>query len=235
MQAKLDEEVGQLVQLRQNIEQEWAGRALTREARHQARDVQRCTVDDARARLPPGLQRGRPESGCSGNTTPSNVGAIHHRGAAYPGRTQESPGGCRGPTGQKLCLPKARVPPGASHNDFPTHVGGLDPHRAHAGRNACSPGSPRQRAPLPRPSSPPRREGAPRLPPQAWGMLRQRGGSEPLARTTRSASLQPGYTTGAVPDPVPGPDYHHQLLGGNKAGVVACGLPAGLPAGWNRR
>jgi hypothetical protein len=39
MQAKLDEEAGQLVQLRQNIEQEWAGRALDGEARHQARDV----------------------------------------------------------------------------------------------------------------------------------------------------------------------------------------------------
>jgi hypothetical protein len=44
-------------------------------------------------------------------------------------------------------------------------------------------------------------------------MLRQRGGSEPLARTTRSASFQPGHTTGAVPDPVPNPDYHHQVLG----------------------
>jgi hypothetical protein len=44
-----------------------------------------------------------------------------------------------------------------------------------------------------------------------------------------------GHTTGAVPDPVPNPDYHHQVLGGNKAGVVACGLPAGLPAGWNGR
>jgi hypothetical protein len=53
MQAKLDEEAGQLVQLRQNIEQEWAGRALAREACHQARDIQRRTVDDARARLPP--------------------------------------------------------------------------------------------------------------------------------------------------------------------------------------
>jgi hypothetical protein len=40
-QAKLDEEAGQLVQLRQNIEQEWAGRALAGEARHQARDDQR--------------------------------------------------------------------------------------------------------------------------------------------------------------------------------------------------
>jgi hypothetical protein len=53
MQAKLDEEAGQLVQLRQNIEQEWAGRALAGEARHQARDVQRRIADDARARLPP--------------------------------------------------------------------------------------------------------------------------------------------------------------------------------------
>jgi hypothetical protein len=53
MQAKLDEEAGQLVQLRQNIEQERAGRALAEEARHRARDVQCRIVDDARARLPP--------------------------------------------------------------------------------------------------------------------------------------------------------------------------------------
>jgi hypothetical protein len=53
MQAKLDEEAGQLVQLRQNIEQEWAGRALAGEARHRAQDVQRRITDDARARLPP--------------------------------------------------------------------------------------------------------------------------------------------------------------------------------------
>jgi hypothetical protein len=52
MQAKLDEEAGRLVQLRQNIEQEWAGRALAGGARHQARDVQRRIVDDARAGLP---------------------------------------------------------------------------------------------------------------------------------------------------------------------------------------
>jgi hypothetical protein len=53
MQAKLDEEAEQLVQLRQNIEQEWAGRALAREARHRAQDVQCRITDDARARLPP--------------------------------------------------------------------------------------------------------------------------------------------------------------------------------------
>jgi hypothetical protein len=127
-------------------------------------------------------------------------GTIHHRGAAYPGRAQESPERCRGPTGRELCLLKARVPPGASRRDFPVHAGSLDPHRAHAEHRACGPGSPRQRAPPPRRSSPPRREGVPRLPPQAWGTLRQRGGSEPLARTTQSASFQSGHTMGTVPD-----------------------------------
>jgi hypothetical protein len=35
-----------------NLEQEWAGRALTGGARHRARDVQRRIIDDARAGLP---------------------------------------------------------------------------------------------------------------------------------------------------------------------------------------
>jgi hypothetical protein len=108
--------------------------------------------------------------------------------------------------GPKALPPKGRGTPRRSHRDFPTRAGSLGPHRAHAQHGACGPGSPRQRAPPPQPSSPPRREGAPRLPPQAWGTLRQQGGSEPLARTTRSAGFQPGHTTGAVPDPVPNPD-----------------------------
>ena len=53
MQAKVDEEAGRLVQLRQNIEQEWAGRTLAGGACHRARDVQRRIVDNARAALPP--------------------------------------------------------------------------------------------------------------------------------------------------------------------------------------
>jgi hypothetical protein len=53
MQARLDEEAGQLVQLWQNIGQEWAGRAPTGDARHLAQDVQHHIADDARARLPP--------------------------------------------------------------------------------------------------------------------------------------------------------------------------------------
>jgi hypothetical protein len=41
------------VQLRQNIGQEWAGRAPAGEARHLAQDVQHRIAGDARARLPP--------------------------------------------------------------------------------------------------------------------------------------------------------------------------------------
>jgi hypothetical protein len=53
MQAKLDEEAGQLVQLRQNVGKEWAGRALAGEACHLSQDVQHRIADDAKARLPP--------------------------------------------------------------------------------------------------------------------------------------------------------------------------------------
>jgi hypothetical protein len=53
LEAKLDEEAGQLLQLRQNIEQEWAGQALTGEVRRRAQDAQRRIVGDTRAALPP--------------------------------------------------------------------------------------------------------------------------------------------------------------------------------------
>jgi hypothetical protein len=53
MQARLDEEAGQLVQLQQNIGQEWADRAPAGEASHLAQDVQHRIADDVRARLPP--------------------------------------------------------------------------------------------------------------------------------------------------------------------------------------
>jgi hypothetical protein len=190
----------------------------------------RCQ-DEAATRF----QWGRPEHGCSSSASPCDARAINHRGAANPGRAQESPGRRRGPTGRELRLPKAGVPLGTSCRDFPIHAGSLSPHWAHAQHSACGPRSPRQRALSPRPSGPPQREGAPRLPPQAWGTLRQRGGTESLARTTRSAGLQPCHTTGAVPDPVPTPDYYHKVLGRDETGTVARGLPAGLPTGWNGR
>jgi hypothetical protein len=228
MQARLDEGAGTLEQSRRNIGQEWADQAPTGEARHLPQGIQHHIADDVRARPP------LASSGVGQNLA---AAAILLRAMPEPSTTEgrRIQGGCRGPTGRKLCLPKAGAPLGASRRDFHIRAGSLGPHRAHAQHGACGPGSPRQRAPPPQPSSPHRREGAPRLPPQAWGTLRQRGGSEPLARTTRSVGFQPGHTTGTVPDPVPNPDYHDKVLGGDEAGTVARGLPTGLPAGWNER
>jgi hypothetical protein len=42
--------------------------------------------------------------------------------------------------GLKDLPPKGRIPSRASHRDFPIHVGGLSPHRAHAGHSAWAPG-----------------------------------------------------------------------------------------------
>jgi hypothetical protein len=232
MQAKLDEEAGQLVQLRQNIEQEWAGRALAGEARHQAQDVQRRIADDAWARLPPAssgvgqnlaavaiLLRAMPE--------PSTTEGRRIQGKLKNLLEDATVRWAESSASRRQAYPRSIAP------RLPDSCGKPRSTPGARGTRRLRPGSPRQRAPPPRPSSPPRRKGAPRLPPQVWGTLRQWGGSEPLARTTWSASLQPGHTTGAVPDPVPSPDYHHQVLGGNKAGTVACGLPTGLPARWN--
>jgi hypothetical protein len=79
MEAKLDEEAWQLVRLRQNIKQEWAGRALAGEAHHRARDVQHRIVDDARARLPPA------SSGVSQNLA---AAAILLRAMSEPSTTE---------------------------------------------------------------------------------------------------------------------------------------------------
>jgi hypothetical protein len=143
MQDRLDEGAGTLEPFRRDIGQEWAGQPSAGEASstpgHPAPHRRRC-----QGKAATGFQWGRPEPGCSGDTSPRDAGAINHRRAAYPGRAQESPRGCRGPTGQKLCLPKAGIPIGASRRDFPIHAGSLSPHRAHAQHSACDPGSPRQ-------------------------------------------------------------------------------------------
>jgi hypothetical protein len=77
MQARLDEEAGQLVQLRQNIRQEWAGQAPAGEARHLAQDVQHRIADDARARVPP-------TSSGVGQNLAAAVSAFRPRGVPGP-------------------------------------------------------------------------------------------------------------------------------------------------------
>jgi hypothetical protein len=74
--------------------------------------------------------------------------------------------------GPRALPPEGKGAPRSITQRLPDSCGKPRSTPAHAGRNACGPGSPRQRAPPPRPSSPPRREGAPRPPPQAWWTLR---------------------------------------------------------------
>jgi hypothetical protein len=168
------------VQLRQNIGQEWAGRAPAGEVRHLAQDVQHRIPDDARARLPPA------STGVGQNLA---AAAILLRAMSEPSTTE----GRRIQGELKNLLEDAAVR--RAESSASRWQGYPPEHRTatsrfmreasvHTGRTRniapVAPGTPQQRAP-PRPSSPPRREGAPRLPPQAWGTLRQRGGSEPLA------------------------------------------------------
>jgi hypothetical protein len=127
------------VQLRQNVEQEWAGRALAGEARHRAWDFQRRIDGDARARLP---------SASSGVGQNLAAAAMLLRAMLEPSTTE----GRRIQGELKNLLEDAAVrwaessasrrqwcPPGASRNDFPTHAGGLGPHRAHAGQDTVAP------------------------------------------------------------------------------------------------
>jgi hypothetical protein len=228
MQAKLDEEAGQLVQLRQNIEQEWAGRSLAGEAHHQAQDVQRRITDDARARLSPA------SSGVGQNLA---AAAILLRAMPDPSTTE----GRRIQGELKNLLEDATVRRAESSasqwQGYPRSIAQRLPDSC--GKPWSTPGARGTRRLQPRVASATSTTASTRrcaeATTQAWGTLRQWRGSEPLAQTTRSASLQPGHTTGAVPDPVPSPDYHHQVLRGNKSGTVTCGLPAGLPARWNGR
>jgi hypothetical protein len=233
MQARLDEGAGTLEPFRRDIGQEWAGQPPAGEARHLPQGIQHRIADDVRARPP------LTSSGVGQNLAAT---AILLRVMPEPSTTE----GRRIQGELKNLLEDTAVRRAESsasrrqgypseHRAATSRFMREGPYRAHAQHSACGPGLPRQRTPSPQPSNPPRREGEPRLPPQAWGMLRQQGGSESLARTTRFAGFQPGHTTGAVPDPVPNLDYYHKVLGGDKAGTVACGLPAGLPLGWNGR
>jgi hypothetical protein len=177
------------------------------------------------------FQWGRPEPGCSSNTTPRDAGTIDIEGRRIQGELKNLLEDAAVRRAKSSASRRQGYPSEHHACEFPIRAGSLGPHRAHAQHGACGPGSPRQRAPPPRPSSPPRREGAPRLPPQAWGTLRQRGGPEPPTRTTQSIGFQPGHTTGAVPDPVPNPDYHHKVLGGRRG--WNCGSrTTDWPASW---
>jgi hypothetical protein len=171
-QARLDEGAGTLVPIRRDIGQEWAVQPPAGEARHLPQDIQHRIADDVRVRPPPD------SSGVGQNLAAE---AILLRAMPEPSTTegQRIQGELKNlledaavQRAESSAIPKAGVPLGTSRRDFPIHAGSLGPLRAHAQHSACGPGSPRKRASSSRSSGPPRRQGAPRLPPQAWGTLR---------------------------------------------------------------
>jgi hypothetical protein len=183
-----------------------------------------------------GFQWGRPEPGCSNDTTSSDAGTIHHRGAAYPGRAQESPRRCCGPTGRKLCLPKAGVPPPRS----------ITPRLP----DSCG-----------KPRSTPGTRGTPRLRPWVTSATSTTTATvEPTSTRGCAEATTPGVGDTTTAGRIGAPHPNHPVRGlsagpydgrrsrpgseprlpspstrGVKAGTMARGLPAGLPAGWNGR
>jgi hypothetical protein len=156
MQARLVEGAGTLEPFHRDIRQEWAGQAPAGEARHLPQGIQHRIADDVRARPPPA------SSGVGQNLAAAVIllrtmpEPSTTEGRRIQGELKNLLEDAAGPTGRKLCLPKAGIPLGASRRDFPIHAGSFGPHRAHAQHSACGPGSPWQRAPPPQPSNPPR-------------------------------------------------------------------------------
>jgi hypothetical protein len=54
------------------------------------------------------------------------------------------------------------------------------------------------------------------------GRYDSRKDQSPSPRATGPVSLQQDHPKGAIPTSVPGPDYYHQVLGGNEARAMAC-------------
>jgi hypothetical protein len=205
MQARLDEEAGQLVQLRQTIGQEGAGRAPAGEARHLAQDVQRRIANNARARLSPA------SSGVGQNLA---AAAILLRAMPEPSTTE----GRRIQGELKNLLEDAAVR--WDESSASRRQGYSPEHRAatsrfmreasvHTGRTRDTASA----APGRLDNEHHRRDRRARLDDKVRrGCHPRRGGRydseedrSPVARTTRSASFQLDHTTSAVPDPVPNP------------------------------
>jgi hypothetical protein len=233
MQARLDEEAGQLVQLRQNIGQEWAGRAPAGEARHLPQDVQHHIADDARARSPPAscgvgqnlavaaiLLRAMPEpSTTKGRRIQGELknlleDAMVRRAESSASRRQGYPPEHHAATSRFML--EASVHTGRTRDTTPAAPG------RHGNEHRCHD----RRAHLDekvRRGYHPRRGGcydsgedqSPSLEPP---------GPQAFSRAIRRAPFPTRFRTSTTIT---------KYSGGNKAGTVARRLPTGLPAGWN--
>jgi hypothetical protein len=171
MQARLDEGAGTLEPFRRDIGQEWAGQPPAGEVRHLPQGIQHCIADDVRVRPPPVssgvgqnlaataiLLRAMPEpSTTKGRRIQGELknlleDAAVRRAKSSASRRQGNPSEHR--TATSRFMREASVHTGRTRNIAPAAPGRLGNEHHHRNRRAQ-----------------PRREGAPRLPPQAWGTL----------------------------------------------------------------
>jgi hypothetical protein len=218
MQAQVDGEAGRLVQLRQNIEQEWAGRSLVGEACHRAQDIRHRIVDNARAALPPAV---------SGSGQDLAAAAMLLRAMPEPSTTE----GRRIQGELKNLLEGAavqRAESSASHRQ-------ADPseHHAKSSRRIQEASVRTERT---RDEAPPAQERLgnehhhldhrARLDEKVRQGYHPRHGDAATARRTAVLHLNHLARESSAR-----PDYYHQVLGGDEAGAVARRLPTGLPVG----
>jgi hypothetical protein len=223
------------VQLRQNIEQEWAGRALAEEACHRARDVQRRIIDDARARLPPAssgvgqniaaaamLLQAMPEPSTTegwriqGELKNLLEDVAVRRAESSASRRQGCPPEHRATTSR--LMREASVHTGRTRDRTPVAPDRLgDEHHCHDRRA--------------------------RLDEKVRRGYHPRRGGRYDSEEDRSPSPEPpgprvfsrAIRRAPFPTRFRAPTTITKYSGENKAGVVACGLPAGMPAGRNGR
>jgi hypothetical protein len=233
MQARLDEGAGTLEPFRRDIGQEWASQAPAGEARHLPQGIQHRITDDVRARPPPAssgvgqnlaaaaiLLRAMSEpSTTEGRRIQGELknlleDAAVRRAESSASRTQGYPSEHRAATFR--FMREASVHTGRTRNTAPAAPGRLGNEHHHRTRRTHLDERVRR-------GYHPRRgghydSGEDRSPSP------EPPGPQAFSRAIRRASFSTRFRT---------PTTITKYSGGDKAGTVARGLPAGLPTGWN--
>jgi hypothetical protein len=230
VQARLDEGAGALEPIRRNVGQEWAGQPPAGEMRHLPQGFQHRIADDVRMRTPPAssgvgqnlaaaamLLRAMPEpSTAEGRRIQGELknlleGTTVRRAESSASRRQGYPSKHHAATSR--FMREASVYTGRTPNTAPAAPERLGNEHHHRDRRAHLDETVRR------------------------GYHPRRGGRYDSGEDRSPSPEPPGPQafSRVVPDPVPTPDYYHKVLGGDETRVVARGLPAGPPTGWNGR
>jgi hypothetical protein len=235
MQARVDGEAGRLVQLRQNIEQEWAGRTLTGGACHRARDIQRRIVNNARAALLSAVSRSGQDLAAAAmllrtmpepSTTEGRCiqgelkdlleGAAVRRAESSASRRRADPSEHHATSSRRMR--EASIHPERTRDEAPATRDRLGNEHHHRDHRACLDEKVRR------------------------GYHPRRGGRCDSEQDRSPSPEPPGprvFSRAIRRAPFPArfraPTTITKYSGGDKAGAVAHGLPTGMPVGRGRQ